>query len=68
MAYSFGLDWTVGYELPVSYLYTDKENILLNPKGYMELSSHSYFDIILPFIEYRIKLDLIGYKLTLADL
>ena len=40
--FSFGIDIAGAYEIPVSHLYTNKDNILINPKVHLEASSHNY--------------------------
>ena len=67
IGWNFGLDADIGYNFPIQYLYTGNDNLLLNPQVYFEVASHSYMDIILPNIEYRIRFDFSGYKYTIVD-
>lgn len=67
IGWNFEFDVDLGYNLPVDYIYTNSDNLLINPQVYMEIASHSYMDIIFPFINYRYKLDINGYKYTIAD-
>jgi hypothetical protein len=67
IGFDFEADVDLGYAFPIEYLYTNKDNILLNPSVYVEVASHSYMDIIFPFIEWRFTFDFIGYKFTIAD-
>ena len=46
--FSFGVDIAGKYDIPVSYLYTTKDNILVNPKVVLEVSSHNYLKLVTP--------------------
>ena len=42
--------------------------LVANPSVYAEIGSHHYFEIVTPMIEWRFKVDLVGYKYKMADL
>ena len=67
LGWNFGLDADVGYNALITYLYANVDNLVFNPTLYLEVASHSYMDIILPFATYRFKLDMVGFKYTIAS-
>lgn len=42
LGFSVGIDVALAYAIPVSHLYTNKDNILLNPSVTVEVASHNY--------------------------
>jgi hypothetical protein len=57
----FEADVYGGYELPVSYLYTYDDNILVEPKIYLEVASNNYLTLITPDLQYTMSFEAIGF-------
>lgn len=66
--FSLGFDIAGGYESPISYLFTVRDNLLINPQFYAEVASHSYMEFITPIMTYQIKLDVVGVRFRFADI
>ena len=68
--FEFGLDADLGlgYEGLIFWIKREGKNLLvLNPNAFLEVASKSWISIKLYFIEFTIKMDLTGYRITPLD-
>ena len=65
---AFNADIGAGYEALLFWIMREGKNLLvLNPNVYAEVASHSWIIFKLYFIEFRISMDITGYKITPVD-
>lgn len=61
-------DLGLGYEGLIFWIKREGKNLLvLNPNAFFEVASHSWMTFKLYFIEFTIRLDLTGYRITPLD-
>lgn len=65
--FNFGFDIAIGYNVLALYLFTNFNNLLFNPKIYLEASSHNYIEFKLYNFEFRFPFEILGYKYTVVD-
>ena len=68
--FEFGLDADLGlgYEGLIFWIVREGKNLLvLNPNAFFEVGSKTWLTFKLYFIEFTIKMDLTGYKITPLD-
>ena len=63
----FEFDIAVGYKILFMHLYTTQDNLLLNPKMYVEGTTHNYIEFMFQNVRFRFPFEFIGYKFTFLD-
>jgi hypothetical protein len=60
-------DVSFGYKLPLYSVRTDRQQIVFNPKAFIEVASHNYMAFHLGYFKFLFNIDLTAFRFTAFD-